>query len=149
MKESHRRNIIFIASSATSKIGSEWKFCFFQHFVPFSGLTVPYQVQSRKEALSARVGRPQTNYQKMAHNLVTLELAKQEHAEHMEGMDEAAAQMIQCPLIVKAYALDDPSAPTGDNVKTVHFVRHGQGFHNLMADLARKAGQTWVQVSFV
>jgi hypothetical protein len=67
----------------------------------------------------------------------------------MEGMDEAAAQMSQCPLIVKAYALDDPSAPTGDNVKTVHFVRHGQGFHNLMADLAKKAGQTWVQVSFV
>lgn len=84
----------------------------------------------------------------IAHNSVTLALAKQERAEHMEGMSEAADAMSQNSLIVKAYALDDPNAPTGKNVKTVHFVRHGQGFHNLMADIAKKAGQAWVRVSF-
>ena len=81
------------------------------------------------------------------HSQVTLDLAKQEHAEHMEGMDEAAEAMKQRSLKIKAFALDDPNAPTDGNVKTVHFVRHGQGFHNLMADLAKKNGVTWVQVS--
>jgi len=79
-----------------------------------------------------------------AHSEVTLQLAKQEHAEHMEGMQEAIDEMRQRPLIVKAYALGDTSAPSGDNVKTLHFVRHGQGFHNLMADRAKQAGQKWV-----
>ena len=82
-----------------------------------------------------------------AQSEITLQLAKKEHAEHMEGMDEAAANMIKRPLIVKAYALDDPNAPTGENVKTCHFVRHGQGFHNLMADVATSQGRTWVSVS--
>jgi broad specificity phosphatase PhoE len=82
-----------------------------------------------------------------AQSEITLQLAKKEHAEHMEGMDEAAANMIKRPLIVNAYALDDPNAPTGENVKTCHFVRHGQGFHNLMADVATSQGRTWVPVS--
>ena len=81
-----------------------------------------------------------------SHSSITLELAKQEHAEHMEGMGVAAEQMSEKKLVIKAYALGDSNAPTGDNVKTVHFVRHGQGFHNLMADLAKKNGQAWVQV---
>jgi hypothetical protein len=84
-----------------------------------------------------------------AQSEITLQLAKKEHAEHMEAMDEAAANMIKRPLIVKAYALDDPNAPTGDNVKTCHFVRHGQGFHNLMADMATSQGRTWAPVSRV
>lgn len=84
-----------------------------------------------------------------AHTEATLALAKQEHAEHMEGMEDAKQEMRKTRLIVKAYSLDDPNAPTTGNVKTVHFVRHGQGFHNLMADLAKKAGRTWVQVSLV
>jgi hypothetical protein len=83
-----------------------------------------------------------------AHSEVTLRLAKQEHAEHMEGMQAATDEMRQQPLIVKAYALNDPNAPTGDNVKTVHFVRHGQGFHNLMADRAKQSGQKWVNVRY-
>ena len=39
--------------------------------------------------------------------------------------------------MVKAYAVDDPDAPSvlEPNDKVVHFVRHGQGFHNLMADM--------------
>eukprot|EP00536_Pseudo-nitzschia_multiseries_P006549 jgi/Psemu1/193353/e_gw1.140.27.1 len=49
------------------------------------------------------------------------------------------------PLIVKAYPIDDPNAPSVDksNVKHAHFVRHGQGFHNLMADLAKQEGRKW------
>ena len=35
----------------------------------------------------------------------------------------------------------------GRDSKTVHFLRHGQGFHNLMADLARAEGREWEQVS--
>jgi hypothetical protein len=84
-----------------------------------------------------------------AHSAVTLELAKKECALHMEGMAEAAVEMSKLALIVKAYKLDDPNSPSGDNVKTVHFVRHGQGFHNLMADLAKAEGREWVQVSLV
>jgi hypothetical protein len=82
----------------------------------------------------------------VGHHEVTLQLAMEEHAEHMEGMGQALDEMKQEPLLVKAYAMDDPNAPTGDNVKTVHFVRHGQGFHNLMADRAKQSGQKWVNV---
>lgn len=89
---------------------------------------------------------PEDNLEAAAHSETTLALSRQEHAEHMEGMDEAASQVSKRPLKVKAYALDDPSAPTTGNVKTVHFIRHGQGFHNLMAELAKEAGRTWVQV---
>jgi broad specificity phosphatase PhoE len=82
-----------------------------------------------------------------AHSAVTLELAKKESTEHRHGMQELYDIMRERDLIVKAYALDDPNAPANDaaNVKVVHFVRHGQGFHNLMADLARAAGRDWVQ----
>jgi broad specificity phosphatase PhoE len=82
-----------------------------------------------------------------AHSTVTLELAKKESTEHMHGMQELYDAMRERGLIVKAYALDDPNAPANDaaNIKVVHFVRHGQGFHNLMADLARAAGRDWVQ----
>ena len=79
-----------------------------------------------------------------AHSEVTIALAKKESAEHMEGMKELYDSMREKPLIIKAYALDDPNAPA--DAKTVHFVRHGQGFHNLMADLAKAEGREWVQV---
>ena len=82
----------------------------------------------------------------IAQNEVTLQLAKKEYAEHMEGIEEAGLEMKQKPLQVKAYALDDPNAPTGENVKIVHFVRHGQGFHNLMADIAKSSGRVWENV---
>jgi broad specificity phosphatase PhoE len=95
-----------------------------------------------------------------AHSAVTLELAQKESAEQLHGMQEVYDEMRTRPLIVKAYAMDDPKAPQEDkdddinavlasrsNIKTVHFVRHGQGFHNLMADLARAQGREWVQFS--
>lgn len=80
-----------------------------------------------------------------AHSEATLALAKKESAEHMHGMQELYDDMRKRPLIVKAYALDDPKAPA--DAMVVHFVRHGQGFHNLMADIASSEGREWVQVS--
>jgi broad specificity phosphatase PhoE len=79
------------------------------------------------------------------HTEAALANAKDDYHEHMEGMSEAADTMKARPLVVNAYAMDDPSAPPLDqpNVKHAHFVRHGQGFHNLMADLAKEAGRKW------
>jgi len=81
-----------------------------------------------------------------AHSAVTLALAQKESLEHLIGMQDLYDMMRDRPLIVKAYAVDDPQAPSvsKSNVKVVHFVRHGQGFHNLMADLAKAAGREWV-----
>lgn len=84
-----------------------------------------------------------------AHSEATLALAKKESAEHMQGMTEVYEKMRNRQLIIRAYALDDPNAPSSDNVKVVHFVRHGQGFHNLIADMASAEGQTWVPVRTV
>eukprot|EP00563_Minutocellus_polymorphus_P019988 CAMPEP_0197718946 /NCGR_PEP_ID=MMETSP1434-20131217/2895_1 /TAXON_ID=265543 /ORGANISM="Minutocellus polymorphus, Strain CCMP3303" /LENGTH=275 /DNA_ID=CAMNT_0043303641 /DNA_START=27 /DNA_END=854 /DNA_ORIENTATION=+ len=84
------------------------------------------------------------------HQAVTLELAKKESAEHLnQAMLELFAFMRNRPLIVKAYALGTPNTPKvgGKNVKVVHFVRHGQGFHNLLADLASQDGRKWEQYS--
>lgn len=80
-----------------------------------------------------------------AHSEATLALAKKESAEHMEGMADLYKEMRKRTLIVKAYAMDDANAPA--DAMTVHFVRHGQGFHNLMADIASSNGVQWVQVS--
>eukprot|EP00565_Helicotheca_tamesis_P004781 CAMPEP_0185735678 /NCGR_PEP_ID=MMETSP1171-20130828/25922_1 /TAXON_ID=374046 /ORGANISM="Helicotheca tamensis, Strain CCMP826" /LENGTH=292 /DNA_ID=CAMNT_0028406065 /DNA_START=161 /DNA_END=1039 /DNA_ORIENTATION=- len=82
-----------------------------------------------------------------AHDAITLALAKKESAEHLHGMPELYEEMRRRPLLVKAFKVDDPKAPPddGENVKTVHFLRHGQGFHNLMADLAKAEGRDWVQ----
>jgi len=81
----------------------------------------------------------------IVHSNATLALAQKESAEHMHGMDALRQNMQSRELSVKAYSLGDPNAPSGDNVKTVHFVRHGQGFHNLLADLAQQEGRQWVQ----
>ncbi len=91
------------------------------------------------------------------HDAVTLALAKSEKEDHFVGMTELAEAMQKKTLRVQAYALDDPSAPstTGTSsisnstpnvtVKVCHFVRHGQGFHNLMADMAKAQGKEWTQ----
>lgn len=91
-----------------------------------------------------------TSPSSISHTQAALDLAKKESAEHMEGMAEAYQEMRKRPLRIKAYTLNDPNAPstsfeTKAKFKTVHFVRHGQGFHNLMADLARENGKEWIQ----
>jgi broad specificity phosphatase PhoE len=79
----------------------------------------------------------------VAHNAVTLALASKESVEHMEGIREVYAEMRQRPLAIQAFQCDDPTAPA--TAKTVHFVRHGQGFHNLLADLSAASGVQWKQ----
>lgn len=81
------------------------------------------------------------------HDEVTIALSKKESAEHLKAMSGMYEHYRGMPLLVKAYALDDPNAPPTlqDNVKVVHFVRHGQGFHNLMADMYKTRGIEWEQ----
>lgn len=87
--------------------------------------------------------------QEISHDPVTLALAEKESALHREGVGELYSCMRnQKPLKIQAYALDDPSAPsltTQSNVKICHFLRHGQGFHNLMADMYSLQGREWTQ----
>jgi len=53
------------------------------------------------------------------HNAVTIALSKKESAEHLEAMGGLYDHYRTMPLLVKAYAFDDPNAPstTKDNVK--------------------------------
>mmetsp|Transcript_23852 Transcript_23852/g.35377 ORF Transcript_23852/g.35377 Transcript_23852/m.35377 type:complete len:283 (-) Transcript_23852:259-1107(-) len=83
----------------------------------------------------------------LAHDPVTLALAKRESAHHCEGAEELFNAMRGKPLWIQAYEMDDPSAPplTNSNVKVCHFLRHGQGFHNLMADMYALQGKQWTQ----
>ena len=91
----------------------------------------------------------------VAQSDVTKALAAKESAEQMHGMDELYNQMRKRPLIIKAYDMGDSQCPLNDknkdsnsrprNVKTVHFVRHGQAFHNLMADHYTALGREWTQ----
>ena len=86
---------------------------------------------------------------------VTLALAKKESAEHLgKEMDDLRADMLSRSVTVTA-KLQDPSCASSASLstgskkmvktKTVHFMRHGQGFHNLLADMRRSAGQNWTQ----
>lgn len=71
--------------------------------------------------------------------------ASHEKAEHMQGMEQVVSAMRQKPLQIYAYSIENAPIKSNHPLKTVHFVRHGQGFHNLMADLAREQGREWVQ----
>lgn len=101
------------------------------------------QKQGRTVSTGEQARNTMASNDKTAHSEVTLALAKKEHAEHMDGMAELKAHMKTKPIKIKAYKLDDPNAPP--DAKTVTFVRHGQGFHNLLADLAKAAGKEWQQ----
>lgn len=86
------------------------------------------------------------------HSATTLLRAAQESAEHMEGMDVVYNEMRKRPLRIKAYAVDTPAVVVvggGSHhpCKTVHFVRHGQGFHNFLADQYTEMGKEWIQFS--
>lgn len=65
--------------------------------------------------------------------------------EHMEGMKEAYIELQKRSLRIHAFAVDNGRAPA--TAKTVHFVRHGQGFHNFVANLAASSGIQWKQFS--
>lgn len=77
------------------------------------------------------------------HSQVTLDLARKESQEHMAGMKEAREAIALKPFRMKAFKLGDPNAPS--QTKTIHFIRHGQGFHNLLADMTTAMGVKWEQ----
>jgi broad specificity phosphatase PhoE len=81
------------------------------------------------------------------HDVITLALARKESAQHSHGMAELSEVMQQKSLKIKAFPHSDECLSTisDPNVKIVHFLRHGQGFHNLMADLAAASGKEWEQ----
>ena len=83
---------------------------------------------------------------------ITIQLAKKERAHHFHGMVELQSMIETKPLQVKAFAIDDKDSPSINSdssddeiVKIVHFVRHGQGFHNLLADIYSAQGKEWTQ----
>jgi broad specificity phosphatase PhoE len=84
-----------------------------------------------------------------AHDAVTLTLAERDK-EHAIGTLDCVYEAFRTkPLVVKAFSLDNPNcdyhSSTKNNIKTIHVVRHGQGFHNLLADKAAAAGIVWEQ----
>jgi hypothetical protein len=84
------------------------------------------------------------------HDAVTLALAKQESTELLIGMATIYQSFRSKPLTITAYPVDHKHTPNPDpsfyeTIKTVHFVRHGQGFHNLLADKAAASGLHWEQ----
>lgn len=115
-------------------------------------MTATNQMASSAENPTLKTSSP-TNLS-TAQDEITIQLAKKESAHHFHGMPELKSIIQTKDLKVRAYALDDKSAPTvqsNDNddtntiVKIVHFVRHGQGFHNLLADIYSAQGKEWTQ----
>jgi len=97
------------------------------------------------------------NIKQHAHSVHALSLAQKESAEHLLVMQSEGipAVMKTKPLRISAFALDDPMAPylsmnnqqnkSVSVVKIVHFIRHGQAFHNFLADMYIERGLKWNQ----
>jgi len=81
-----------------------------------------------------------------AHSATTIALAAQEQKEHMtQAMQQLHADLTSRDIIVSAHSTPPAHSTTALCTKTVHFIRHGQGFHNLLADMARESNVTWTQ----
>lgn len=77
----------------------------------------------------------------------TIALAQKESAEHLLGLDLIHEAFCSRNLTVKAYSLDSDAPVSSDpgRTKIIHLVRHGQAFHNLLADKATELGIAWQQ----
>ena len=100
---------------------------------------------------------------------VTAQLATKESQEQMVGMKAVYDEFRNRPIIIRAHfcsdadislVVSDTTTTTNTNaassnnssssgplkvIKVIHFIRHGQGFHNLLADIAIESGMTWTQ----
>jgi len=76
---------------------------------------------------------------------------KEDISIHYEGIKDVYREMRKKPLHVRACRTDDMSTPLVNdhttNVKIVHCIRHGQGFHNLLAEIFYSHGRRWKQFS--
>ena len=65
--------------------------------------------------------------------------------------DKVYKEFRKRPITIRAHSYEADALPvtpvdgTLRNIKMIHFIRHGQGFHNLLADLATESGVTWQQ----
>mmetsp|Transcript_18723 Transcript_18723/g.37310 ORF Transcript_18723/g.37310 Transcript_18723/m.37310 type:complete len:304 (+) Transcript_18723:132-1043(+) len=109
-------------------------------------------VDSGQESLKIM---PPADSAAIGHDEVTLALSKVESAEHLgPAMESLRVRLSTLNLVVRASPAANESAEdvVGEEeeflcAKTVHFMRHGQGFHNLLADRATAAGVVWEQYS--
>ncbi|KAJ1444217.1 histidine phosphatase superfamily [Pelagophyceae sp. CCMP2097] len=69
-----------------------------------------------------------------------LATAQLEGAQHLEGLRAQGCLGLERAVEIRARAWDGGAAPPG--CKIVHLIRHGQGFHNLLADVYRDFGRS-------
>jgi broad specificity phosphatase PhoE len=84
---------------------------------------------------------------------ISIELAKKESNEHMIGLDVVYQVMRHRPFLFQAYndmmtmnnrnEHFDRIVSESTNMKTIHLIRHGQGYHNLIADIAKRNNVSW------
>lgn len=81
------------------------------------------------------------------HSEITKALALKESREHLgPEMEAMKLDMQSRTTTITASLLSNPKKSESNTItKTVHFIRHGQGFHNLLADMARASNKTWTQ----
>jgi len=63
---------------------------------------------------------------------------------HFKKLEDEGALGLKHPIIIKAKRIVDPRESTSclpPNTKVIHFQRHGQGYHNLLANVYRECGK--------
>jgi len=73
------------------------------------------------------------------HSEDALRTAKIEGQQHLEHLRKHNVLDIVRPIIIRATSIKDP--PPSKPYKTLHIIRHGQGYHNLLGDLFRNWGK--------
>jgi broad specificity phosphatase PhoE len=79
----------------------------------------------------------------------SLSLSQLDHRSHLTpAMAALKAHSLSQDVVVSAYPSDSRAEDLRGSVlctKTVHFIRHGQGFHNLLADTFKAMSKKWTQ----
>lgn len=64
------------------------------------------------------------------------------HAEHL-ALAEEAAKRFESPGVRVSAQQWEPGMPVPEDAKLIHWVRHGQGYHNLLAEVSRQLGASF------
>jgi len=64
-------------------------------------------------------------------------LRKSQHGEHLNAMKEALEKFDRLRIRAEKW---EPTMPKPKAAKLIHWVRHGQGYHNLMAEACKQLG---------